>query len=539
VKSRRLYLVATAVVAFAAWRCLRPPAASVDGAGEAAPHAGVPASEIVGRDAPPGVAVVTRAPFQDADAAEAASAPRLLALSLLGDDGAPLADAEAFLLRGGAVIAEERADAAGLARFPADGEDAVFIALAAGYAPFQGVVALTRGAATARQAAGAALSGTITIEGAPAPADFALDFRVDTPFPGTAELPPLGTPPRRLDVVRARVDARGAFRIGGLAPDVAGRILWPPEFESIEAVSPRAKIVERPSADLRIVLRRTPELVGRLLLADGAAPAAKTEVTLRIAWGMLAQDFSLTTDSEGRFRGALAKCPSSGAPPAAVSVIVAAAAGPARRAYDCTGPFDASLDVGDLRLPAEAVENAVRFVDEAGAPLRDVVVVDELGVATKADAEGRAAIHADHEYVAAARGRLRRRFRAADAPEGVLTLAAAGAADIRVKTPGGKAAEGVVVIVSGKGVLAGGAPDAAYRAVAVGDVLAAGRADGRDRCVFRPDAEGRVVVPETACDAELEIVVAESEAADARVLDRASLRLAGGVVGVVSLVAAR
>ena len=537
-----ILFAAVAVVAVAAWWWSSPsPSSHADAAGasENRPVPSAASDAEIRPSAEPGFAAVSRAPFRepepsaDESSTAAAELPALTDILLLGDDDHRLAGAETFLLKGGAVVAVEAADADGRVRFPADGDAATFVALCTGYAPFQGAITLERGTFTAKMPFAGAIAGRVTIDGVPATTDFALKFQTDRPFAGTADLPPLGEPtPRRINVAEVEIGAQGAFRLGGLESGLPGRLIWPPDYESADATSPRATPVVAPAAGLTVALRRAPMLVGRVLLADGTTPAAKVDVVVRIQWGMLAQDFPVAADAEGRYACGLAKCPSSGAAPVGVEVVVLGDDGRPRARRTLTGDFARATDAGDLLLPAVAAGRTVRVLAADGTPIGDAVVVDGEGRIFRTDAGGRVGVDAEGALIAGAVGHRRRSFMLEPDGETVVALEAVAAIEITVQTEGGKAAEGVVVAIAGRGLIPGGPPDVAYRALCKGEIESFGRIGATDRIVVRPDAEGRVFLPEATADAMLDISVADGAAADARVLDRRTVQVEHGVVRV-------
>ena len=530
-------LSAAALLGAVYWWPATPPSTRADRAGSDLDPAARSNSADLGvrPSAETGFAAVTRAPYREPatsvnDASEPPNElPAITDILLIGDDEHPLAGAETFLLKIGAVVAFEPADGDGRVRFPADEDRATFVALCPGYAPFQGAITLERGAFLARMPLAGAITGLVTIDGVPAPAEFTMQFQADRPFAGTADLPPLGDPvPRRLDVAAVKIGARGAFRLGGLEDGLPGRLQWPPEFESADAASPRSLSIVAPRSGVQVVLRRAPMLVGRVLLADGVTPAAKVDVVVRIQWGMLAQDFPVASDAEGRFSRGLAKCPSSGAAPVGVEIVVLGDDGRPCLKRALTGAFDRATDAGDLLLPAAAATRTVRVTSTDGTPLADAVVVDGEGRVVRTDADGRANIDAEGSLTAGAVGHRRRRFAVEPQAETVVALDVAASLEITVRTEGGKAAEGVIVAVAGAGMFLGGTPDAAYRALCRGDLESVGRSGKLDRLLIRPDSEGRVSLPEATADAMLEVSVQDGPAADAKVLDRRSLQATKG-----------
>lgn len=518
-------VLALALVAGAAWRFLRTPAG--DGADVRA-VAGRTATGAAAGDAAAGAGTIARAPFDGADP-EAADAPALCEAYLRGADDRPLIGADALLLKGGAWVARERADGEGAARFPADGAEATLVVLADGAAPFRTTLVCARGAVIVRAPGAAAVAGRALVDGAAPREPLALTFRPEDGFPGTADLPPTEPGVRRTDVVRLDVAADGAFRLTGLAEGAIGRLAWPTEFEHEDSATPRALVVTAPTKDLVLRLRRAPLLTGRVVGPDGRTPIPKAEVVVRIQWGMLAQDFAVVADSEGRFVQGLAKCPSSGLPPATVDLTATDSEGRGRVRRAVSGAFDRACDAGDVALAAEAPERAIRAL-RAGGAAADAAASGAEGRIFRADETGRIVVDGPGPFQVGAPGCVRATVGddAFKNGEAVVDLADGAALEIVALNAAGKVAEGRVVRVRSAGLLPGGVVDPLFRALCVGEIDAGGRFDGTGRLFVRPDAEGRVLVPEIAADADADVALMDGTGSDAAVLREATVNVGRG-----------
>jgi hypothetical protein len=287
----------------------------------------------------------------------------------------------------------------------------------------------------------------------------------------------------------------GSFAFEDLPDGFAGVLSWPAAYEGVAPTPARALAAAAGDPPLRIDLRRTPVVRGRVVLADGETPAADVEARLAVSWRMAGATFAARADENGAFEAPLAKCPSSGEPPVAARLSIVDASGAVRAERDVAGDFRDSIDLGRVRLFATPETRVVRVVDEDGRPVANAAAVVDGGAILRTDAEGRVELPWSDgaRFGAVGLHRTNAVFREAptDAPSKEIVVRMKRCGALTIAAPKGRR-----VRASSSGLLTTGPLDAAFRATTEGEVLFGARSGDEGVVALAVGDGGRVVLPE-------------------------------------------
>ena len=460
-----LLLAAVAAIAWLLWPRGDRPEAPRAGAGQTGESG---ASGVEAAATRIGTAIAAR-PFQEPESrAETAAANRpALEIEVLRDDGSPAAGARVFVYRGATVFGSLPCDASGTARLPApSGEGDVLVDLD-GWPLHHETLSLDPGRRRVRLLAGAAIAGSVEVDGKRPVEPIELSLRWVERGEWMGQLPPkihghLSNDGRR-QILRARTAADGTFRFLGLSEGWSGALSsggWAGDYV-MEGVPGRTQDnedsflpVTAPSEGVLLKLHRWPVVSGRIVAARTRAPVPKAVLQCGIysdSGDSIGRNFQ--ADEAGRFRFSLSVWR-----PVKLTIDVQDAAGLGGTHFERSGDFARDVDLGDLELGGSG-QVAFVVTDAASRPVAHAVGATwppakwpkRNVVSAPTDAEGKSAIGIDEgggfRVVAVGFEAAEVAVPAIPAEPVSVTLRKGTRLDIRLTSPSGRPPPGLTVKV--------------------------------------------------------------------------------------------